>query len=360
MQNKSFNAQLWGQVIFNITGRLPNKDSDMPVPALPLPFGTAKFAFNAQYVKALGTNALPREWYVVPGSYHLDWWPVKCESDAITQAEACESAFSDLKGMPEPNQVLEELYTAAHAKPSRCAYETQGTNRVCGYAQLTPEMEGLRSSPQDVSDSTPHSENSCSVTRTYTTSSALILNDYNVGSFGQVEQLAVREALAIQSSTHTAAVTLSRIKSYSRGLTAEPVSAVEFYAEIRTQSYSYAERARLTLNALVDDSRALTRQLRRQMGANGANPTNMMSTTVLEYAKTQMTTTPTGDTGISLLEVTEVRHFSDAQFVVAVAVACMALVGHGVVVVAARQFKSKKEKGILEAPLTGTSAYQSI
>mmetsp|Transcript_43407 Transcript_43407/g.108990 ORF Transcript_43407/g.108990 Transcript_43407/m.108990 type:complete len:539 (+) Transcript_43407:3-1619(+) len=45
-------------------------------PFLPIPLNihTVSFAQRAQYPRVLGTRALPREWYLVPGSYHLNIW----------------------------------------------------------------------------------------------------------------------------------------------------------------------------------------------------------------------------------------------------------------------------------------------
>jgi len=45
-------------------------------PFLPVPLNIykARFAQRAEYPRALGPKALPREWYQIPASYHLDIW----------------------------------------------------------------------------------------------------------------------------------------------------------------------------------------------------------------------------------------------------------------------------------------------
>jgi len=46
-------------------------------PFAPVPMNLAylSYAQRAQYPRALGADALPREWYKIPASYHLDVWP---------------------------------------------------------------------------------------------------------------------------------------------------------------------------------------------------------------------------------------------------------------------------------------------
>jgi hypothetical protein len=109
--------QKLGNLVFNITGGLPNRDTAEPTPLLPLPYkgGSVSFAYNAQYIKSLGRNALPREWYRVPGSHHLDWWP------------ANQADWATLKGSPmAPSAVMQTLYREANKKLSKCVYEAMG------------------------------------------------------------------------------------------------------------------------------------------------------------------------------------------------------------------------------------------
>merc|ERR1711879_389687 len=45
-----------------------------PFMPIPLNIYKARFAQRAEYLRALGPKALPREWYLNPASYHLDIW----------------------------------------------------------------------------------------------------------------------------------------------------------------------------------------------------------------------------------------------------------------------------------------------
>jgi len=45
-----------------------------PFAPIPMNLLAVRFAQRAEYPRALGPNALPREWYTIPASYHLDVW----------------------------------------------------------------------------------------------------------------------------------------------------------------------------------------------------------------------------------------------------------------------------------------------
>merc|ERR1719305_1603432 len=144
LQPEMSDNQLLGQILMNTTGQLPNKDKNMPLPALLPPlFSRVQFAHNAQYIKALGTHALPREWYLVPGSYHLNWWPAN---------------FLNLKGNPsQPTADMQALYRLANEQNPRCVYKVldENSNVDCGYRNLSPELTGVPTCPAPTPTSMP-------------------------------------------------------------------------------------------------------------------------------------------------------------------------------------------------------------
>lgn len=74
-------------------------------PFLPVPLNIYKlrFAQRAEYPRALGPKALPREWYLIPAPYHLDRWTTH--------------SFKDLGALEAPAmKELRELYLETAAK----------------------------------------------------------------------------------------------------------------------------------------------------------------------------------------------------------------------------------------------------
>jgi len=69
---------------------------------LPLNIYSVTFAQRAEYLRVLGPKALPREWYLVPASYHLDIWT----SQSLKSYEELSAAG---------RQKLYELYVATAA-----------------------------------------------------------------------------------------------------------------------------------------------------------------------------------------------------------------------------------------------------
>jgi len=73
---------------------------------LPLNIYSVTFAQRAEYLRVLGPKALPREWYLVPASYHLDIWT----SQSLKSYEELSAAG---------RQKLYELYVATAALPPK-------------------------------------------------------------------------------------------------------------------------------------------------------------------------------------------------------------------------------------------------
>merc|ERR1711972_607456 len=51
-----------------------DKSPATPFAPIPMNIASAQFAQRAEYPRALGPQALPREWYNIPASYNLDVW----------------------------------------------------------------------------------------------------------------------------------------------------------------------------------------------------------------------------------------------------------------------------------------------
>jgi len=77
-------------------------------PFMPIPLNIYKvgFAQRAEYLRALGPKALPREWYLIPASYHLDIWP----GEVLTRYK---------EASPTGKRTLFELYKATAALPPK-------------------------------------------------------------------------------------------------------------------------------------------------------------------------------------------------------------------------------------------------
>jgi len=83
---------------------------------VPLPFPTraiVSFNWNMMYMKELGNEALPREWYSIPAHRHFDWWA---------------------KGLNNPK-------TSPHPKKLFDLYAMVATQDWCGL-RTTPEIPG--------------------------------------------------------------------------------------------------------------------------------------------------------------------------------------------------------------------------
>jgi len=77
-------------------------------PFLPIPMSmySVSFAQRAEYARALGPKALPREWYLVPGSHHLNVWS--------------STALISYPRLPNfAKQKLYDIYTAAAVLPPK-------------------------------------------------------------------------------------------------------------------------------------------------------------------------------------------------------------------------------------------------
>jgi len=98
---------LWKEALdsFVDAGVFYPKSKPPTYPFLPIPLNLYKvrFAQRAEYPRALGQKALPREWYLIPASHHLDIWT----SDDLRY-------FGSLS--PEATSTLHELYKQTAAK----------------------------------------------------------------------------------------------------------------------------------------------------------------------------------------------------------------------------------------------------
>jgi len=82
------------------------KAPSWPFVPIPLNIYKARFAQRAEYLRALGPKALPREWYLIPASYHLDIW----SSDVL-------SSYRDASSSGK--QKLYEIYKETAALPPK-------------------------------------------------------------------------------------------------------------------------------------------------------------------------------------------------------------------------------------------------
>jgi len=78
---KSTSYSLWKDALDTIADASVFFPEEEPQswPFLPIPLNIykARFSQRAEYVRTLGPKALPREWYLIPASYHLDIWTVE-------------------------------------------------------------------------------------------------------------------------------------------------------------------------------------------------------------------------------------------------------------------------------------------
>jgi len=88
-----------------------SKPPTYPFLPIPLNLDSASFTQRAEYPRPLGPKALPREWYLVPASYHLNMWT---SSDLYYYDKLSASERS----------TLYELYSATAAKVPRPFVQT--------------------------------------------------------------------------------------------------------------------------------------------------------------------------------------------------------------------------------------------